>query len=106
MSNLGIDAFAFDDELHGSASSLSEDETGAVSSDRLKLFAQEHARNAVADSLTAAIHADPRSLREIAKAAGMDPGNLSRAAKGENCKVETLARIALSLGKSLHISIA
>lgn len=76
-----------------------------ISAERLAAFADQLAISAVSDSLTNALNADSRSLRAVAQAAFMDPGHLSRLANGRNCEVETLARIALSMGKSLHISI-
>ena len=63
------------------------------------------AESLVADAVRLALVEDGRTLREIQRATGLDPGGLSRLAKGKNCEVASLAFVALALGKTLNISL-
>lgn len=72
--------------------------------DMLAEAARAITENVVSDAVRLALAEDGRSLRDIRSASGISPSLLSRLANGDNCEVETLARIALALGKTLNIS--
>ncbi|AKM06780.1 XRE family transcriptional regulator [Pelagerythrobacter marensis] len=76
-----------------------------LSREQLAEIAKADAEDAIAYAIGRALNEDGRSLRKIAAAIGFDPGNLSRLASGKDCNVSTLARIAVALGKDLHITI-
>jgi hypothetical protein len=59
----------------------------------------------VGDAVSYVLALDGRSLRRLHEETGLDPAFLSRLASGKNCTVSSLARLALALGKQLHITI-
>ena len=72
----------------------------------IKESAEELARDEVMEAVNRALERFHGSLADFEKLSGLDKSHVSRIANGKmNAGPVTLARIALALGKSLHISI-
>lgn len=74
--------------------------------DGLRKGASMLARIEISDAVGRVLREDGRTLREIGSAIGLQAADLSRLARGKKgATVQSLAQIALGLGKSLKISI-
>lgn len=88
------------------AAARADDALLAARAQALKETAEELARDEVMEAVNRALEEFHGSLADFEKLSGLDKSHISRIANGKmNAGPVTLARIALALGKSLHISI-
>jgi hypothetical protein len=74
----------------------------------LDAVAQMVARQEVSDAVATAMADYPGSSRDLHRETGIDPAIISRLVNGhhkQGATVATLAKVALALGKTLHITI-